>query len=414
MSTKVRLGIMMFLEYAIWGAWYPVLSAYLQNTLNFTGLQVGMIYSLLPLATIISPFIAGQIADRYFASEKVIAVMQLVGGVLLILCSQVTAYSTMMWLLLLYCMMYAPTMALTNSIAFINMQNSEKDFGKIRVWGTIGWIVSGLLLAGWRMASKSLGGPIAGADTLLLGGIVSLIMGFQAFSLPHTPPRKDSAKPWAFIEALKMLKDRNFLLFIIISFVVATELMFYYVLTAPFLVSNKIGVSSTSVSAVMVIAQAAEILVLAFLLPYFLPKYGIRKTLTIGILAWPLRYIIFAIGKPAWLVIASLSLHGFCFVFFFAAAFIYVDTIAPKDIRHSAQSFITLVTYGLGNYVGSLFAGWVQTYFTKMVPTPEGVLQAVTNWTGVFIVPCFLTVLCAVLFLLFFKDKTAKKSVIAK
>ena len=414
MSTKVRLGIMMFLEYAIWGAWYPVLSAYLQNTLNFTGIQVGMIYSLLPLATIISPFIAGQIADRYFASEKVIAVMQLVGGVLLILCSQVTAYSTMMWLLLLYCMMYAPTMALTNSIAFINMQNSEKDFGKIRVWGTIGWIVAGLLLAGWRMASKSLGGPIAGADTLLLGGIVSLIMGFQAFSLPHTPPRKDSAKPWAFIEALKMLKDKNFLLFIIISFVVATELMFYYVLTAPFLVSNKIGVSSTSVSAVMVIAQAAEILVLAFLLPYFLPKYGIRKTLTIGILAWPLRYIIFAIGKPAWLVIASLSLHGFCFVFFFAAAFIYVDTVAPKDIRHSAQSFITLVTYGLGNYVGSLFAGWVQTYFTKTVATPEGVQEAVTNWTGVFIVPCFLTVVCAVLFLLFFKDKTGRKPVVAK
>lgn len=413
MSTKVRLGIMMFLEYAIWGAWYPVLSAYLQNTLNFTGFQVGVIYSLLPLATIISPFIAGQIADRYFASEKVIAVMQLLGGVLLILCSQVTAYSTMMWLLLLYCMLYAPTMALTNSIAFINMQNSEKDFGKIRVWGTIGWIVAGLLLAGWRMASKSIG-SISGADTLLLAGIVSLIMGFQAFSLPHTPPRKDSAKPWAFIEALKMLKDKNFLLFIIIAFVVATELMFYYVLTAPFLVSEQIGVSSTSVSAVMVIAQAAEIFVLAFLLPYFLPKYGIRKTLTIGILAWPLRYIIFAIGSPAWLVIASLSLHGFCFVFFFAAAFIYVDTIAPKDIRHSAQSFITLVTYGLGNYVGSIFAGWIQTYFTKTVTSPEGVKQAVTNWTGVFIVPCFLTVLCAVLFLLFFRDKSSKKPAAAK
>jgi nucleoside transporter len=409
MSTKVRLGIMMFLEYAIWGAWYPVLSAYLQNTLHFTGIQVGVIYSLLPLATIISPFIAGQVADRYFSSEKVIAFMQLVGGILLILCSQMTSYSAMMWLLLLYCMLYAPTMALTNSIAFINMQNSEKDFGKIRVWGTIGWIVAGLLLSGWRWLSKTIGAPAPGADTLLLAGIVSLVMGIQAFTLPHTPPRKDSAKPWAFIEALKMLKDPNFLLFIIISFVVATELMFYYVLTAPFLVSDKIGVSSTSVSAVMVLAQAAEIFVLAFLLPYFLPKYGIRKTLTIGILAWPLRYVIFALGKPAWLVIASLTLHGFCFVFFFAAAFIYVDTIAPKDIRHSAQSFITLVTYGLGNYVGSLFAGWVQTYFTKTVTTAEGVSRAVTNWTGVFIVPCFLTVLCAVLFLLFFKDKTAKK-----
>jgi nucleoside transporter len=414
MSTKVRLGIMMFLEYAIWGAWYPVLSSYLQNTLHFSGIQLGVIYSLLPLATIISPFIAGQVADRYFASEKVIAAMQLAGGVLLIACSQVTSYGTMMWMLLLYCMLYAPTMALTNSIAFINLQNSEKDFGKIRVWGTIGWIASGWILFAWRFISTKLSIPVPGTDTLLLAGVVSILMGIQSFSLPHTPPRKDNAKPWAFIEALKMLKDPNFLMFIIIAFVVATELMFYYVLTAPFLESSVIGVSSKMTPAVMTIAQLAEIFVLAFLLPYFLPKYGIRKTLTIGILAWPLRYIIFALGKPAWLVIASLSLHGFCFVFFFAAAFIYVDTIAPKDIRHSAQSFITLVTYGLGNYVGSIFAGWVQTYYTKPVISPEGVQQAVTNWRGVFIVPCFLTVLCAVLFLVFFKDKASKKTAAAK
>jgi nucleoside transporter len=414
MSTKVRLGIMMFLEYAIWGAWYPVLSSYLQNTLHFSGIQLGVIYSLLPLATIISPFIAGQVADRYFASEKVIAAMQLAGGVLLILCSQITSYSTMMWMLLLYCMLYAPTMALTNSIAFINLQNSEKDFGKIRVWGTIGWIASGWILFAWRWISTQFSIPVPGTDTLLLAGVVSILMGIQSFSLPHTPPRKDNAKPWAFIEALKMLKDPNFLMFIIIAFVVATELMFYYVLTAPFLESSVIGVSSKMTPAVMTIAQLAEIFVLAFLLPYFLPKYGIRKTLTIGILAWPLRYIIFAIGKPAWLVIASLSLHGFCFVFFFAAAFIYVDTIAPKDIRHSAQSFITLVTYGLGNYVGSIFAGWVQSHYTTTVAAADGTLQPVTNWTGVFIVPVFLTVLCAVLFLAFFKDKTSKKTAVAK
>ncbi len=391
---------MMFLQYAIWGAWAPVLSAYLENTLHFNGIQIGVIYSLLPLATIIAPFIGGQFADRYFPSQKVIAILQLVGGILLVLCSQVTAYSTLMWLLLLYCLLYAPTLALTNSIAFVNLGDSEKDFGKIRVWGTIGWIAAGLLLSFWRWISGYTGTIFGGADTLLLAGIFSLIMGIQSFSLPHTPPKKDVTKPWAFLEALKMLKDKNVLIFTVISFVVATELMFYYVLTAPFLISDKIGVSSNSVSAVMVIAQAAEIFVLAFLLPYFLPKYGIRTTLTIGILAWPLRYIVFAIGRPAWLVIASLALHGFCFVFFFAAAFIYFDTIAPKDIRHSAQSLITLVTYGFGNYIGSLFAGWIKNYFTS----PAG-----TNWTGVFIVPCFLTVLCAVAFLFFFKtgNKTA-------
>lgn len=395
MSVKVRLGIMMFLQYAIWGAWSPVLSAYLENTLHFTGMQIGIIYSLLPLATIISPFIGGQLADRYFSSEKVIAVLQLLGGLMLIYISRLTDYTSMMWLFFLYSLLYAPTMALTNSIAFINMKDSEKEFGQVRVWGTIGWIVAGLLLSGWRYLGS---GP--GADTLLLAGIFSLILGVQAFTLPHTPPQKNTAKPWAFIEALKMLKDKNVLVFTIIAFVVATELMFYYVLTAPFLVSDKIGVSSNSISAVMVIAQAAEILVLAFLLPWALPKYGIRTVLTIGILAWPIRYIIFAIGSPAWLVIASLALHGFCFVFFFAAAFIYFDTIAPSDIRNSAQSFITLVTYGLGNYVGSLFAGWIKSMFT----TPEGV----TNWTNVFLVPCALTILCAVAFLAFFKTNTAK------
>lgn len=398
MNVKFRLGVMMFFQYAIWGAWAPVLSEYLINNLGFNGFQVGVIYSLLPLATIIAPFIGGQIADRYFSSQKVVAFLQLTGGALLVYVSTVTEYRTMMWLMLVYSLLYAPTLALTNSIAFINLKKSEKEFGYIRVWGTIGWIVAGLLLTLWRITSKSFE-PIAFVgDTLLLAGIFSIIMGIQAFKLPHTPPKKEAVKPWAFLEALKMMKDKNFLIFIIIAFVVATELMFYYVLTSPFLTSEKIGLSSANVPGVMVIAQVAEIFVMAILLPYFITKIGIRNILVIGVLAWPARYIIFAIGKPAWLVIASLSLHGFCFVFFFAAAFIYVDMVAPRDIRHSAQSLITFVTYGIGNYIGSLFAGWVQTYFTT---------EAGTNWTGVFIVPCILTVLCAIAFLLFFKAERA-------
>ena len=197
-----------------------------------------------------------------------------------------------------------------------------------------------------------------------------------------------------------MMRDKNFLVFIIICFVVATELMFYYILTAPFLTSDKIGVPTANVSGVMVIAQVAEILVMLILLPILISKIGIRKILVIGVLAWPARYIIFAIGAPKWLVIASLALHGFCFVFFFVAAFIYTDMVAPRDIRHSAQSFITLVTYGVGNYLGSLFAGWIGDKFT---------VDGVTNWTGVFLVPCVLTILCAVAFLLFFKEDRALK-----
>jgi len=396
MSTRFRLGAMMFLQYAIWGAWSPVLSEYLRNDLGFSGAQIGVIYSLLPLATIITPFIGGQVADRIFASQKVIAVLQLLGGGVLLYTSTVTQYPRMVWLMLFYCLLYAPTLALTNSVAFINLKDSEKEFGIVRVWGTIGWIAAGLVLTGWRNLVPTEASFLFQGDTLFLAGIFSLLMGIQAFSLPHTPPQKDKAKPWAFVEAIKMMRNRNFFAFVIISFVVATELMFYYVLTAPFLTSSKIGLSSANVPGVMVIAQAAEIVVMAALLPYFITRIGIRNVLVIGVLAWPLRYIIFAIGQPSWLVIASLSLHGFCFVFFFAAAFIYVDTVSPRDIRHSAQSLIMLVTYGLGNYVGSLFAGWINDLFTTGTET---------NWTGVFLVPCALTILCAVAFLLFVREE---------
>jgi nucleoside transporter len=395
MGVRFRLGFMMFLQYAIWGAWNPVLSDYLLNDLGFTGTQVGMIYSLLPLATIIAPFIGGQIADRHFASQKLIAFLQLAGGGILVYTSRISDYHTMMWLMLFYCLLYAPTLALTNSVAFINLKNSEKEFGYVRVWGTIGWIVAGLALMGWRQILQGHGGLAVKGDTLLLAGFFSLLMGLFSFWLPSTPPRKEGTNPLAFLEALKMMKDKNFLAFVVISFVVATELMFYYVLTAPFLTSGKIGLTSANVPGVMVIAQVAEIFVLAVLLPYLITRIGIRNILVIGVLAWPVRYIIFAIGKPAWLVIASLSLHGFCFVFFFAAAFIYVDTVAPRDIRHSAQSLIMLVTYGIGSYLGSLFAGWIRDFFTS---------GGMTNWTGVFIVPCFLTVFCAAAFLLFVRE----------
>lgn len=396
MSVRLRLGIMMFLQYAIWGAWAPVLSAYLSHELGFSPVQVSVVYSLLPLATVISPFVGGQIADRYFASQKFVAFLQVAGGAMLIWTSTVTNYSTMVWLMAAYCLIYAPTLALTNSIAFINLKNSEKEFGIIRVWGTIGWIAAGLALSGWRNLAKPQGSLLFQGDTLLLAGLFSLVMGIFSFQLPHTPPKKEGTKPWAFLETIKMMKNKNFAIFIVICFVVATELMFYYILTAPFLTSEKIGVSSANVSGIMVIAQVAEIFVMAILLPYFITRIGIRKILVIGVLAWPARYIIFAIGAPSWLVIASLSLHGFCFVFFFAAAFIYVDMVSPKDIRHSAQSFITFVTYGVGNFLGSLFAGRVQEYFTN---------GAVTNWRGVFLVPCVLTIICALAFLLFFREE---------
>ena len=398
MSTKVRLGAMLFLQYAIWGAWAPVLSAYLMNDRGFTGAQVGWIYALLPLATIISPFVGGPVADRYFSSEKVIGFLAVTGGIVLLLVSRTTDFGAMAALMLVYCLLYAPTLALTNSIAMINLKDSEAEFGRVRVWGTLGWIAAGFVLTGWRWLAAGGAAPKVAADTLLLGGVLSIVMGLQSLTLPHTPPRNQGVRPWAFLESLKMLRDRDFAIFVGITFVVATELEFYYILTAPFLQSAAIGVSATSVPAVMTVAQAAEVLVLAFVLSWALKRYGMRRTLAIGVVAWPLRYIIFAIGAPPWLVIAALSLHGFCYVFFFVAAFIYVDKVAPPDVRASAQSMIAIVALGLGRFLGSIFAGTIRDVFT----TAQG-----TNWRAVFLVPCALTLLCAAAFLLFFRGRPA-------
>jgi nucleoside transporter len=397
-STKTRLGMMMFLQYAIWGAWAPVLSAYLINDLGFSGGQVGWIYALLPLATIVSPFVGGQLADRYFATEKVIGFLSFTGGILLLVVARTSDFTAMAALMLVYCLVYAPTLALTNSIAMINLRDSEEEFGGIRVWGTLGWIAAGWMLTGWRWMADTSVLPAVRGDTLLLAGVMSIVMGLQALSLPHTPPAKEGVKPWAFLESLKMLRTKDFAVFVGITFVVATELEFYYILTAPFLQSDRIGVSNTMVPLVMTIAQLAEIVVMAFLLSRFLKKYGMRRTLAFGVIAWPIRYVIFAIGAPAWLVIASLTLHGFCYVFFFVAAFIYVDKVAPPDIRASAQSMIAIVALGLGRFLGSLFAGKIRDVFTVM---------GETNWTFVFLVPCALTVLCAVAFLLFFREESA-------
>ena len=396
-STKVQLGIMMFLQYAIWGAWAPVLSSYLLNDLGFSGSEVGWIYALLPLATIISPLIAGQVADRYFASEKVIAFLQLGGGVLLLLAARITDFDTLAVVMLFYCLLYAPTLALTNSVAMINMEDSEKEFGAIRVWGTLGWIAAGWMLTGWRWFGETDALSTMQGDMLFLAGVLSLVMGLQAFLLPHTPPQREGVSPWAFLESLKMLKVKDFAVFVGITFVVATELEFYYILTAPFLESDAIGISSKNIPAVMTIAQFAEIFVMAFFLSWSLKRYGMRRTLAIGVVAWPIRYIIFAIGAPAWLVIASLALHGFCYVFFFVAAFIYVDKVAPPDIRASAQSLIAIIALGFGRFLGSLFAGWIRDVFTT---------DAGTNWTYVFLVPCALTIFCAVAFLLFFREES--------
>lgn len=390
-GIRFRLGAMMFLQYAIWGAWAPVLYPYLADTLKFTGAEAGYIFGTLWLACIISPFIGGQIADRWFPTQWFLAIVHLAGGALLIKASVTKEYGPMLWTMFAYSLLYAPTLALTNSLTFHHLKNVEKEFGAIRVMGTIGWIVAGLALTGLRSVSPTLGE--GRSDALMLAGVFSLLMGVFCLTLPHTPPRRDIGNPLAFVDALRLLRDRNFLVFILISFVVTTELQFYYMPTGSFL--QDIGISAASVPAVMTVAQIAEIVAMAVALPMLLPKIGVRKALVIGVIAWPLRYLVFALLPQVPLVVASLTLHGIGYTFFFVVSQIYVDQVATKDIRASAQSLLTLVTLGIGNYVGTWFTGRILDHFKTTAGAQD--------WMPVFLVPCALTIACAIAFLIGFR-----------
>jgi nucleoside transporter len=397
-GLRIRLGTMMFMQYAIWGAWAPVLWPYLVGAspggLGLSSTQAALLFGLLPLACILAPFTGGQVADRWVPTQWFLGAVQLVGGVLLFAASRAHSLGSVMLVFGLYCLLYAPTLALTNSLAFHHLKD-EKTFGGIRVWGTIGWIVAGLYLTAWR----KFGVPPGIADSLMLAGIFSVAMGVFCFFLPHTPPSKDkAADPLAFREAFVLLKNANFLVFMLIAFVVTTELQFYYLPTADFL-NRALKIDPSIIPATMTVAQAAEILALAIFLPLSLHRLGVRKTLAIGVIAWPLRYIVFAaapygpieIMRP--LVIVSLTFHGLGYAFFFVASQIFVDMVATKDIRASAQSLLTLVTLGVGTWLGMQFTGYIL-----------GSAYEVHNWTRVFLVPCALTVACAIAFLLFFKD----------
>ncbi|MHC4474386.1 MAG: MFS transporter [Planctomycetota bacterium] len=383
------LSVMMFLQFAIWGAWAPVLASHLVGPLKMSGKQTAWIYATLWLACIVSPFVGGQIADRWIETQWFLAAVHLAGGVVLLLAAKETRFGRLFCLMGLYSLLYAPTLALVNSLMFSHLTDAGKQAGGIRVWGTIGWIVAGLGLALWRRLGKP---KVKGSDALSLAGLLSLVMGVFCLFLPRTPLAEEPGNPLAFVEAFKMLSEADFLIFLVISFIVTTELQFYYVPTAPFL--EDIGVQSKNVSAVMTVAQFAEIFAMAALLPLLLPIIGFRWALVLGVIAWPLRYVIFAAMRPLWLVIASLSFHGIGYTFFFFVGQMYVDKVAPPDVRASAQALIAVVTLGFGNFIGTQITGVVMDFFKA-----DGKFR----WRPIFLVPCVLTIACAVAFILFFK-----------
>ena len=384
---------MMLLEYMIWGAWYPDFSAYLGQTLKFSDVQIGGIYALLSIGCMIAPFLVGQLADRFLPTDRLLALLHLSGAAPLAIMASATTHDGVWRWMLIWALLYGPTLALTNSICFHHMPQAEHEFSLVRVWGTIGWIAAGLLLGivlrEWLPGAI---GGLGGFDGMWLAAGLSVLLGLFCLTLPRTPPARKHGSPLAFLGALQLLKNREFAIFLGLAFVVATELMFYFILTGPFLYS--IGLPPGQAPAWMAIAQAAEIFTM-ILLPRMLNKWGIRGTMAVGILAWPVRYAIFALGGPLWLVLAALTLHGLCYVCFFTASYIYVDQVAGPEIRASAQGLIAFVLLGAGMVVGSWFAGFIADLFQN-------------DYTRIFLVPLVLTVLCALVFLALFRPKTRR------
>jgi len=373
---------MMFLQYAIWGAWLPVTARYLSATieeggLGFSGSQIGMILGLAgSIGAIVSPFIAGQIADRYFNTERILAFLVIAGGVIKWITALQTEYMSWLILSIIYSVLYMPTLALSNSITFAHINNQENDFPKIRVWGTIGWIASSWLFPMiWLQTNLEfqilppfvVGNEVANvtsrlADALKFSGIISIVYGMYCFLLPQTPPKRDAVENLAFKKAFQLFRLSSFTVLVISSLLVSIIHQIYFLQTGPFL--SHIGILDSQIGPAMTIGQFAEIITMAYL-GFFLKRLGFHRLITIGILAYALRYAIFGtVFLPVWLIVFSQALHGFCYAFFFAAAYIYVDKIADDDVRHSAQTVFGIIILGGGPVIGGWLSGYLQSHYT--------------------------------------------------
>ena len=375
LSLRVRLSVMMFLEYFIWGAWYVTIGAYVGQRLNFTPAQIGNIYNCTALAAILSPLLVGMVADRFFATERVLAFLHLAGGAFLLAAANAEKYGVFYPLLLAHTLCYMPTLALTNSLSFHHIRDAGKDFPLIRVLGTISWII-----AGWTI--NLLGGEaMTTPKPLYIAAVVSFLMGLYSLTLPHTPPPKAgehvSWKQALGLDALSLMKDRSFAVFVVGAFLFCIPLTFYFSFVPVYLTQ----LSISNIPAKMTMGQMSEIFFL-LVMPFFFKRLGVKKMLLLGMLAWGTRYILFAggtnpvvgVGMHADQVVGALTLvgllylgivlHGLCYDFFFVTAYIYTDKKAPEKIRGQAQGFIALVTLGLGMYVGATVSGRVVGAFS--------------------------------------------------
>jgi len=393
-SVRLTLSVMMFLQYFVWGAWYVTMGTYLGETLRFTGPQVGLAYGTTALAAMISPFFVGMVADRYFATERILASLYLVGAAILLVASTLTAFPAFYLVLLLYTLTYMPTLALTNSLSFHQMNDPGREFPGIRVFGTIGWIVAGLCVGFLRLES--------GVWPLRIGAVASVVLGLYAFVLPHTPPARQATRVTARdvlgLDALQLLREPAFAVFVIGSFLACIPLQFYYAFANPFL--NEIGM--VNAAGTMTLGQMSEI---GFMLamPLCFGRLGVKRMLLVGMVAWVVRYLLFAYGDNAslvWMLYAGIVLHGICYDFFFVTGQIYVDQRAPVHLRAAAQGLIAFVTLGIGMFIGSWLSGQVVGYYSQVA---DGAVSH--DWSSVWLVPAYGAAAVLALFAVVFRDR---------
>ncbi|WP_269684581.1 nucleoside permease [Flavobacterium lacustre] len=399
-TTRIKLSIMMFLEFFIWGAWFVTLGTFLGNNLSASGSETAAVFSTQSWGAIIAPFIIGLIADRYFNAEKILGILHLVGAFLMYQMYQSEEVGMFYTYVLSYMILYMPTLALVNSVSFNQMKDPEKEFANIRVWGTIGWILAGLSISfvfHWDSAEAVSQGLLK--NTFLLSGIAALILGLFSFSLPKTPPKVSDEKiklaDIIGLDALKLLKDKNFAIFFISSILICIPLAFYYQNAHPFL--TEAGVENPTGK--MAIGQISEALFL-LLIPVFFSRFGFKKTILVGMLAWAIRYVLFAYGNGddlSFMLIIGIALHGICYDFFFVSGQIYTNSKAGEKYKSAAQGLITLATYGVGMLIGFAVAGWI----TDNYKTIEGT----TNWQMVWIIPAGIAFAVFLIFALLFNDK---------
>ncbi|WP_328716378.1 nucleoside permease [Halomonas elongata] len=396
---RTRLGIMMFLQFFIWGGWFVTLGTFLSQNLDATGGQIGMAFSTQSWGAIIAPFIIGLIADRYFNAERILAILHLAGAALMFGLHRSQDFASFYPLVLVYMILYMPTLALVNSVSFRQMRDPSQEFAKIRVWGTIGWILAGLAISylfSWDGAEAIAGGALR--NTFLMCAIASLALGVYCFTLPATPPkadtRKGGLKEILGLDALQLLRDRNYAIFFIASVLICIPLAFYYQNANPFLA--EIGVANPTGK--MTLGQISEVLFM-LLLPVFIHRFGIKITLIVGMLAWAVRYALFAFGdagEGVYMLLIGIALHGVCYDFFFVSGQIYTDARAGERFQSAAQGMITLATYGVGMLIGFWVAGLVTDHYV----TAEG-----HDWYGIWLFPALFALAVLLLFLVAFKDK---------